>query len=436
MNDIDVKRGSYAWPTVLRSEGGGRLSLPHLAGGLGGSVVGFFVGELLNTLLKGNIHNILLVGLYFAQMALFILIGLAVSEKLYPSLHPDNSKYLPDMFSLLLPAIGLGVFFALGCLFQFIYGLTPVKTVPVQAEDYIIAIDNSGSTAETDPDRSRFTAVLELFDELNEANNAGVIVFTHEAATVIEPGPVDDAFRTNAEAVLSGFDANGGTDIESALRLAESLCDPNRQSMVILLSDGESSVNVRSILDSYSQKQIVLNTVGYAYNRIWGTRLLERLADMTGGTFYQVNDIGQLGGAMSQAASHVVPERSLLSYRHGFDRGNIVSLLERILFIALLVAAMCAVLALAAGDKDVGLFYLPQKAVMGGIAGLVLEIGLFLFAPEPTVRLAVALFLGLFLATHRRQLETRQAGEGMAASFAAEEKIPAGTGRHTRSGPA
>lgn len=159
-------------------------------------------------------------------------------------------------------------------------------------------------------------------------------------------------------------------------------------------------------INSYNQKNIVLNAVGYAYNRFWGTRLLQKLSDMTGGTYYQVDDISQLSGTMSQAASSRTPERNLLSYRYGLDRKNAVSLIERILFIALLIAATCVVLGLAAGEKDVGMFYLPQKAIYGGIAGLILELGLLAFTPEPLVRLAVSLLMGLFLATHRRLLET------------------------------
>jgi len=88
---------------------------------------------------------------------------------------------------------------------------------------------------------------MELFQELDEDNNAAVIVFDHEANTVIPLGIVDDAFRTNAETIFSGYGPAGGTDIEGALRLAESLCDPARKSMVILLSDGLSSVDAKSI---------------------------------------------------------------------------------------------------------------------------------------------------------------------------------------------
>ena len=382
-----------------------------LVGALIGAVVGYFVGEALLTLLNGAVHAVVLVGIYFAQMMFFIFLAVLICEKMDPRINTriwTNDHWGKSL--LRLPLMTIVAFFALGCLFQFFYGLSSDPVLLQKADDYIIVIDNSGSMMDSDPQRERFPAVESFLNELDESNQVSIILFSDQTQMPLPLTAVDDNLRASIAETLSELQPNGGTDIQRALYEAQAVVtDPSRKTMVILLSDGESRVDVRAVTKLYNDNNLVLNTIDCSGNQFWRSSLLLNLSTSTGGYNYQVAEMNQLAGTLTQILSGTHNDRMLLDYRYGYDRNSSGFAFLRILLITLMGLAMCGALGFMLFSTAVIRSMLKQKPAMALLAGLILEFGLANFWPAPSVRFWMVLFFGL-LFTFFQSIITRSSG--------------------------
>jgi len=387
-----------------------------------GAVVAFFVGNAVLTFLRNDLDPILLVGIYFAIFMLCISVAALICEMIEPRMQGYDWPREDLLKSWGMMLVTVAIFFGLGCLFQFIYGLAPVRTSLQQADDYIIVIDNSGSTYVSDPSEERFLATNEFLGNLTSEHRAAVIVFSDDPELLSPLTPVDDRFRAQMASDLSPFESNGGTDIQSALLLAlDTLDDTQRNAMVILLSDGESYVDRDLVISRFNDKNTVLNSVGYAYNGFFGTSLLVRLSSMTGGMYYSLNDINQLAGTLDSILHQQSVERMLLDYRYGQDRDAALFMILRVLFIAILGAAVSLCFGLIFNNRFFFNQLLYSKIATGVLAGLVLEFGLYFFFPGFLTKIAMTLLLGVVITFYKPLVfGAHSAGDGGNGSEAAD----------------
>ncbi|MCL1809216.1 MAG: VWA domain-containing protein [Clostridiales bacterium] len=380
-------------------KGGRHFNLLLLIGALIGAAAGFATGEMLIARFGASVSSVLLVGMYFAQLMLFISLSVLACEKIDARLNTQywTRSHWKDSLKR-LPLTSALFFFAVGCLLQFVYGYAP-ENAPRQAfDDYILAIDNSGSTKSTDPDKERFASTVSFVNGLTEKNQAAVIVFSRSTDVAVPLGKADDEFKRNVEMALSSLKSGGGTDIEGALTSAAGLCvDAKRRATVVLLSDGESKVDVQHVTDTYRQKGIVLNTVGFAFNRFEGTGLLEELSSLTGGEHYNVEDISQLSGTLAKIRIGQDESRNLLGNMGNDESEPGHYKILRVLFIALTVTLLSFALGFMLYNSDVIKKLLPQKILTGVAAGLIMEYGLFNISQEFYARLILALLAGLMV---------------------------------------
>ncbi|GFH42500.1 hypothetical protein Hs30E_10510 [Lactococcus hodotermopsidis] len=393
--------------------GNKHFNLLLLVGALIGGVVGFIFGELLITLLGGALPSVVLVGLYFAQLMFFIFLAVLICEKIDPRLNSRvwTTAHWGDQLKR-LPLMSLVVFFALGCIFQFFYGLSAAKPILQVADNYIIAIDNSGSMSGSDPQKDRFSAVKSFVDELDDSKNVAVILFTDNVETTVPLTKVDAAFRTKIATAFDGLEPNGGTDIQSALEVAAQIpVDTNSTTMVILMSDGASFVDAQKITTEYNQKGLVLNTIQCTDNTFWRNSLLLDLSTRTGGMNYQISEMNQLAGTFSKILSGSTLSRVLLDYRYGFDYNSTLFAVLRILFIALIGIALSGAMSFMLYNLDVFKKLLIPKILTGVLAGIVMEFCLKDFWPAPPARLLMVLLFAL-LPTFFRAIIVRSSGGG------------------------
>lgn len=379
--------------------GGKHFNLLLLVGGLLGAVVGFVAGEILLLLLTDRMHPIPLVGIYFAQLTFFIFLAVLICEKIDPRLNSRiwTNDHWSDSLKR-LPVMSIVAFFALGCLLQFLYGLSAAKTALQTADDYILCIDNSGSMSSSDTAKDRFAAVLSFADELGEDQQVAVILFSDQADIIAPLTPVDNGFRESLRTAFNELEPDGGTDIQAALELAAEIPqDTARNTMVILLSDGESWVNISEITDLYNNRNLVLNTIDCSGNQLWRNRVLLNLSTSTGGMNYQIPEMNQLAGTFTRILSGTQNARNLLDYRYGFDRASTLFMVLRILFIALIGVAISLGLAVMLYNTQVIRRLLPCKIITGILAGAVLEYGLYHFGPALLARFLMVFLLGLFV---------------------------------------
>ena len=182
-------------------------------------------------------------------------------------------------------------------------GLQGRSIDPGQRKDatLIFAIDVSGSMAREDRLGMVKRALQLLVDELNPADEVGIVVYGDRGRVVLEPTSGD-----NKDAIMSAvrsLNSGGSTYVEDGLKLAYKLAGeqarkerPGRITRVLLLSDGVGNVGrtgadsiLRQIRDNV-EEGVTLTTVGFGmgnYNDV----LMERLANDGDGSYYYIDSL-------------------------------------------------------------------------------------------------------------------------------------------------
>ena len=182
-------------------------------------------------------------------------------------------------------------------------GLQGRSIDPGQRKDatLIFAIDVSGSMAREDRLGMVKRALQLLVDELNPADEVGIVVYGNRGRVVLEPTSGD-----NKDAIMSAvrsLNSGGSTYVEDGLKLAYKLAGeqarkerPGRITRVLLLSDGVGNVGrtgadsiLRQIRDNV-EEGVTLTTVGFGmgnYNDV----LMERLANDGDGSYYYIDSL-------------------------------------------------------------------------------------------------------------------------------------------------
>lgn len=169
--------------------------------------------------------------------------------------------------------------------------LPAVRTTASPYYNVVVAIDQSGSMS--GDKMTKCTAAAQNFmDVLANDDYVTVLSFDNDVSVVSEQtavvtqdenGQAQD-HRQEIKDAIGKLSAYGGTDIQEALEKSSTLTvnDIKYQSYVILISDGQSSVNdsVLQTLSSQNQKVIAVG-IGSDVD----TSLMQRIADKTGGSY-------------------------------------------------------------------------------------------------------------------------------------------------------
>lgn len=154
-----------------------------------------------------------------------------------------------------------------------------------------LMIDTSGSMQGA-PIGSAKSAASLLVGQLTEGENAvGVGRFSSSSFQVFPitdiPDP-DTGIRADAQLAIDGFSASGGTNIEAAaltaLNEVQSFQGGTRPSVVFLLTDGQSRVDVDNVVMQYTDARVPLITFGFGAGV--DSTLLQDLANGTGGQYF------------------------------------------------------------------------------------------------------------------------------------------------------
>lgn len=154
----------------------------------------------------------------------------------------------------------------LGILFEFIYELdfSSVRTV---ADNYVFAIDNSGSMQDNDPNQERVAAIKQLLSNRDEDVEFAVYTFSEDIRCIREMMPVSAGIEDFTT------EPNGGTPIVGVLGkimddMESGALPYDEGTQVILLTDGYATDNgffdfrLNKILKKYNSKKVSVSTVG------------------------------------------------------------------------------------------------------------------------------------------------------------------------------
>lgn len=356
-----------------------------------GGAVGFSAGELLLARFGSEWPNVWLMALYFGIFGLATVFFCLLAETVSPELAGQGwrLRHSGTGWKLLVPAAFV-ILFAAGALFQLLYGFGLGKHQP--AQDIVLVIDKSESMLQTDPNRQSVEAAQKLIRRMDSRKQAAVILF-NERPELLQPlSALREVADRNAVAErLNSYHAAGQTDIAGALNMAMEQLDARanpRKSMVILISDGYSDVDLANATAPYLAKGIAIHTVGMNNTNADATRLLEELARRTGGSYHGIGSAGELSGVFTKIYDlnrgwHLMGERS----ENGGDSSYYRFL--RVLLLAGIGALMGLALGIIFDNRHLAKSFGIGGAVGGILAGAVLEVWM-----EQGIAPGVGRFLG------------------------------------------
>lgn len=368
-----------------------------LAGGMIGCIL---AGALFQTLSQ-EWNPIPVTGLYFLVLAFCICLFGVISE--YLTNHVKGSMWDEQDLKnagLLLIAVMTGAF-VLGSIFQFIYGLGSKTTVGDEIDDYIIMLDNSGSVEATDSARERFAAVTEFVNELGADKQVMVSVYNDSSRIIVDLQLAQSA-AGDLQDVFEGVKGAGGTDIDRAIEetLSAYNLGKERTAVGILLSDGGDSVNRRKIADICAKKNVPLFTIGYALSGVSGEKTLRKIAEATGGQYYDIASVSQLPETFSQIKGYDL-ENSLLGYRIGKNRLSLWRGFLRIIFLTILGSGIGVAIVFLLDSEDLFVPVLAIHTPLCLIAGLIMEFGLRLMMLSGFLRLLMCTLFSVIICFYR-----------------------------------
>ncbi|WP_068776299.1 VWA domain-containing protein [Paenibacillus sp. FJAT-26967] len=345
-----------------------------------GGFVGFFVGEYMLNRWGGSLHEIVLMGLYFGQFALFVGLFCLVAEMISPELNGRNwrLRYAGDGWKFLVPAT-LVMLFVAGALFQLLYGLQFVgKQAP---RDYVLVLDKSESMVQNDPGKQSLEAAKSLIGRMNGGNRVALFTFNEDTQLVSPLTSLKSSgAREDLQSRLDKFgEPVGMTDIGKALTTVMDELKKegaaSSKAAVILISDGYSDVNTAQVLAPYLEAGIPVHTVGIDDSQVEGIELLQRIAGETNASFHDVKSADQITGAFEQIYASE-QQWNLVSERLGPAASDSFHGILRVALILLIGTLIGLSLGIIFDNRHLALSFAIGGTIAGLIAGLVLELSL------------------------------------------------------------
>ncbi|AJS60967.1 vWA domain-containing protein [Paenibacillus sp. IHBB 10380] len=375
-----------------------KINLLLLLFSLIGGAIGFVIGELLLSNLYEDWPGMVVIGLYFGILAFFIGLFCLIAEMINPRLSGPSwrQRYMGASWKWLVPATLVAVF-GLGLLFEFLYQINPGSVKSVQ--NIVLVIDNSGSMSETDPNDGRYTAAKSLVDKMDSKKQVAVVEFSDEAK-LVQPfiqlknqANKDEVYGTIDSLVTSDGGTNFKLALQESLKHIEEQQDPGRGTMVILLSDGFSEMDLSNDLAGYQQHNIVINTIGLSVVNGAGSGLLNEIALRTGGKYYDVTNADEIS-TIYQTIYNNIGDRTLVTERTGPTQDSTYYMVFRIVALTLIGLAIGLSLGLIFDNRYFARSFGTGGAVAGVLAGLLLEFGLSGQSPSDSItRLLACLIL-------------------------------------------
>ena len=342
-------------------------------------LIGAVMGEWVLTSYYGVWPNILLMGVYFAQLAFWAGLFCLLAELINPTINGRSWRleYSGLSWKVLVPSTVVMLFTA-GLIFQFFYSLNFSTVKP--PDDIVIVMDISDSMNKSDPKRESLKAAAKLITTMKPSHRASVISFNDKAAITKSMFPISDKKESlAAREQIKRLEYDGGTTIAGALDTALKEIDdnhmPGRKPMVILFSDGYSKLNLTKAIRPYQDHEIIINTIGMSKINTDGAQLLHSIASRTGGSFHDVQKANEFTNVFEKIYLEN-QDRLLMTERYGLVKDSLYLVVLRVVLITVIGGLFGLALGMIFDNRYSAKSYTVTGLISGLLAGLVLEIGL------------------------------------------------------------
>ncbi|MBQ9227230.1 MAG: VWA domain-containing protein [Eubacterium sp.] len=349
-----------------------------------GGIIGYIFGEAIINFYMYRIPNVLLVGMYFGVFGLCVLTMCLLAEKIKPRLTGVKWQSKDWKNALIVIPLAAILMFGTGCLTQFIYGLNVKQVAAPPIDDYVFIIDDSGSMYGNDPQELRYSEVNKLIDELDDSKRVAYYLFSDTVTPVFDFQYATAAGKEQMHAAIdNAYNDGGGTDINGALTMAledvKSQAIPGRSMALVLLSDGEDFFDTNPIIQECTKNNISVDCIGLGISMFSSGKIMNELADGTGGNYYDIQSADQLVGVFTNIKRHIGNSRLLLARRYGRERTTAIYGIERVIFIALFGLLLGTAIGAMFDNKQLFKNLLLGGAVTGLLAGLAMELGMYAY---------------------------------------------------------
>lgn len=391
-----------------------------------GAALGYVLAEVLYNGLMLDWLPVLRTGFYFAVVVLFVCLAGLLCEMVTGNLRSGSWTGKNIGIGFLMTFLAAVVFFLLGMLFQFLYGLGLNIRTAGNVQDYIVLIDNSGSTYDTDPNEERFSSVVSLVQGLDNTHSIMAKVFDETVLGTFPMTPAGPDTVNSLQSFFGQYDSNGGTDLQNVLMETVNEYTPTgRDTAVVLLSDGISNVDYDAIAAEYTAKNLPIFCVSFADSDREGRGVLTDIADQTNGYFYEIEELSNLSQTV-ETMIKLANRRQLLDPRRGLDLQNNLARVLRVVFVTVLGVLVAVAVGLAVDSSTVMTSGMPVHAVGALLAGLLAEFGWSLLSGS-LIRLLMSLLISLICVCYIREYSAVDA-EGGAAERPGRKKPSADLG--------
>jgi len=355
-----------------------KLSLLMVVCSLIGGVIGFAVGEAILSRLSSELPQWLLMGLYFGQYALFVGLMCLVAEMISPRLNGSGWKqrYVGESWKMLVPSTLVMVGVA-AMLLQLLYGFSYQRAS--STDNIVLLLDTSDSMRQTDPNNQLFQAAADVVRKMDSDMQIAVITFNSHAE-VLQPLVQlrDQGIKDTVIAKLQNHPGpSGGTQIDEALQAAldqlRASGQLNPSSTVVLMSDGYSNVDLQTATEPFKQAGLPVHTVGMSQVDADATYLLQRIAEKTGGTYFNVDHADELSGIFGQIYDLSRQDRNFVTERTGAAADSAFYATCRVIGLLIIGALLGLALGLIFDNRHLAKSFTIGGAVAGLLAGLLLE---------------------------------------------------------------
>ncbi|MFC6718413.1 VWA domain-containing protein [Natrialbaceae archaeon GCM10025810] len=182
--------------------------------------------------------------------------------------------------------------------------------------DVMFVLDRSGSMGMNDPGQERVDATRTFIDQLNESNGdrVGLYEFNQRGHRIFSLDSDLDAAKARVRGHEDG-NTNMAKGIELALDDLDTSGDEDHEPTIVLLSDGENTVDTRYIetfnqVDRAARNDVTIHTVGLK-SRFGGDipeEQLREIANRTGGNYTSVDDPEDLSETFNKTAEDAIDD--------------------------------------------------------------------------------------------------------------------------------
>lgn len=354
-----------------------RINIPMLIATAAVGVITWLIGLVVYKALVDKVSRPLLMAIEFGLLTLPLVLTVHLFSRFNNTFEDVPFDFLDGTWQMLLLVLAMSVVVFLMAMFlQFIYGLDG-KEKEYKPTSYVFVIDDSGSMQNNDPNGERYAAINSVLEGMPKDFPFMVYGFSQGISIQREMAPISEGVPE-----LVGNNS-GGTEIKGALSIVLSdyrnkVWEGGASPRVILLTDGYAtdilfSSLINGVLKKYASEGISISTVGLGEV---DTKLMEKIAEKTGGVFIDVSDANELSKAMGEAASKAVgTDRDLLSNRN-MPKLNTLHGIMRVVFIVIIGMMIGMACYLAYGSEESFKIILITSAIKSLIGALLEEIGI------------------------------------------------------------